>query len=807
MRRPRTILCGVAVITAVLGTGLARIEIDTSFQSFVRPETRELVETIEDDFAEGSYVTLVFESRGARSLLEPEMLHQQLRIIRAIGERHAVTTFSLVEGIDRGLRRVKRQSLFDVDDYSTIAEAILGLAGGRTVRDLEKVSAHFLSHPEAIAFYRNLRVAQATGALAAPGAPESRYAVPAVRAIKALVRTDPGETRRERRLLQAAIRETATGLQTGELRVHVLSDELVAYDIDRDTQRSAVLLGTMVFLVDVLCVTLLFRRVDEVVIAFTILVVGSVWTFGAAALVGVKLSFLHLLAFPILLGTGIDDALIFGRRFREELASGRDREGAVRAAWGGVGNAILLTTVTTFAAFLATGLTAAAETFASFFHLVSVSMLVILLVTILLEGPLRAVWPVGAASREGGAEPRHRPGLLEAASVGLARLAARGVRRGPVPVLVGCGVLAALALASATRLDSEMARRDLLQPSMPTWRANEAMQRHFGDFRVGYVLFTGEVEQPDLLLGLRELERRLAAHEHVEQILGEANVDSVTRLLEKLRVEITPETDVRAALERVRASERTADYAVDMSFREAIDYVAHRSGAAYDGLLLRFFVPGEEGSRSIAAVRAIRREIEALGLDAVPGVRVRVGGGDVIYPLESVYYAETMIRSFFLSLVANLAVLLVMWRRLRLALLAMAPLVLATGLVIGSMPLFGVALNPLNLGIGAIIVGLGIDYPIHLIERYDEERRQRGRATSEAIGVSLVTMGPHMLAGMLTTAVGFCASCVLLLPMSTSFGLLTGAAVVLVYLATLFVLPPLLASGRGGVGASRDASR
>ena len=64
---------------------------------------------------------------------------------------------------------------------------------------------------------------------------------------------------------------------------------------------------------------------------------------------------------------------------------------------------------------------------------------------------------------------------------------------------------------------------------------------------------------------------------------------------------------------------------------------------------------------------------------------------------------------------------------------------------------------------------------------------------------ALDTMGPHMLAGMLTTAVGFCASCVMLLPMSTSFGLLTGAAIALVYLATLFALPALL------VGAAPDA--
>lgn len=126
----------------------------------------------------------------------------------------------------------------------------------------------------------------------------------------------------------------------------------------------------------------------------------------------------------------------------------------------------------------------------------------------------------------------------------------------------------------------------------------------------------------------------------------------------------------------------------------------------------------------------------------------------------------------------------------------------ATALVVGAMPLAGVSLNPLNLGLGAIIVGLGVDYPIHVIERFAEERRRRSGSPSRAAAAALDAMGPHMLAGMLTTSVGFCASCVLLLPMSTSFGLLTGSAIAIVYLATVFLLPALLGA-RGGTSPAR----
>ena len=802
-RHSRSTLALLLAPTLVFAFFLTRLEVDTTFLSFVGSDTRALVETIENDFAEGSYLTLVFESRSERSLLEPELLHRQLRIIQQIRSDFPVTSFSLVEGIDRGLQRVKRKSLLECHDYSTIAEAILGIAGGRTVRDLEKVSAHFLSHPEAIAFYARLRIAQGAAPLPAPGAPDSRYRVPYVKAIKALVRTEPWGSRHARRLLQASIRERAGSLSTPELAVHALSDDLVSYDIDRDTQRKVVLLGSMVFLVDAVCLLALFRSGRELFVVFVILAAACVWTFGLAGILGMRISFLHLLGVPILLGTGIDDTLVFGRRMAEERRRGKAFPDALRATWRGAGNAIFLTTFTTFIAFLIAAFTATAGVVASFFLLFSASMAVVFALTVLLEGALRAELEPRAARL--GAPPPPRPSLLDAATHGLTRLAQRAIDAGAFRVLLASGVLFALALASATRLESDLTRDDLLQPGMPTHRANQAMQRYFGDFRVGFVLFEGEVENPELLDGMRSLEERLADVPEIEQVLGTANVDSAVGLLDKLGVRIGPGMDVRAALDRIAASDRTADYVLDMSFREAADYVVRRDGARYDGLLMRFFVPGEGGSRALAARDAIRREIEAMGLDRIPGVEVAIGGGDIIYPLESLVYVDALSRSFFLSLAGTLLVLLVVWRRAGPSLVAMTPIALAAAVVVGVMPVFGVDLNPLNLGIGAIVVGLGIDYPIHILERYGEERRVRGRPPREAAGAALETLGPHLLAATLTTVVGFAASCVLLLPMSTSFGLLTGGAILLVYLASLFMLPSLLVWLHEGRARSRPS--
>ena len=100
-------------------------------------------------------------------------------------------------------------------------------------------------------------------------------------------------------------------------------------------------------------------------------------------------------------------------------------------------------------------------------------------------------------------------------------------------------------------------------------------------------------------------------------------------------------------------------------------------------------------------------------------------------------------------------------------------------------------LQLLTVAFGAIAVGLGLDYPIHIIERFMEERRS-GKEPQQATEAALDTMGPHVLASAITTIFGFGAACVLALPLTVNFGLLTGATIALVYLASMLLLPAAL---------------
>ena len=75
---------------------------------------------------------------------------------------------------------------------------------------------------------------------------------------------------------------------------------------------------------------------------------------------------------------------------------------------------------------------------------------------------------------------------------------------------------------------------------------------------------------------------------------------------------------------------------------------------------------------------------------------------------------------------------MLVWRRPGRAALRLAPFLVAVSVTLGVMAISGVSLTALNVSIGAIVVGLGIDYPIHIIERF-YQARSRGAGAITAV--------------------------------------------------------------------------
>jgi uncharacterized protein len=793
IQRSRPILVVVALLTIAFTASLFRLQVGSDLRAFHRTESVQLINTLESDFHEGNYLTLIFETQTGKSLLTPDLLSQQFEILQEIKKRYKVTTFSLVDGIDQALRKTKGKSLLDQNDYTTIAEGIIALSGGKTVKDLEKVSRNLLSHPDAIHFYQKFRIAGSLSPAMIGGNLE--FSVPFVKAIRAYVQLDSGYTEKEQREIAVSIRELMDALKTKELKGYVMSDLLAGYDIDRHARTNAAVMVAILLVSGGFLLMLVLKSPRELSVVFLVLASSSLWTFGMASLLGIKISAIHLLVLPILLGTGDDNSVVFSMRLSEELSQGRNPKEAIRSTYVATGNGIFLTTFTTLVGFLACGLTISSKAIVSFNLLASLSMAILFLLSLLLEGAVRAeIMKHRGTLRTDTGEKKtpKRDSFFE----GLAPFSAQWIAPHRRLILTVSALLVLAGFLSALRIETSFDLKLFLRRDMPTYKADVVRNEYFGQTdQPGYILFEGNVENPALLGKMRQLQDRMARDPVLEKIFGQPYVESVNDLIDKMGLSVDPQTPVKDTFNRISGSDETANYVLDKSYRQVSEHYLRKRGDRYDGLVMKLFTQGGDTKKIDILYRTLQDEIRDLRFDEIPGLKVSIGGGAVGNHLEGGYYFANSVQSLFLSLIPNLLLLLVVWRRLKDSVLAMIPIVFSITLVVGLMSLLGVKLNVLNLEIGAIVIGLGVDYPIHLIERFEEERRGGSIGRLEAAQAVLSTMGTSVFAGCLTTVVGFVSFCVLAMPIAESFGLLMAAAILLVYASSTVLLPALLTKG------------
>ncbi len=135
-----------------------------------------------------------------------------------------------------------------------------------------------------------------------------------------------------------------------------------------------------------------------------------------------------------------------------------------------------------------------------------------------------------------------------------------------------------------------------------------------------------------------------------------------------------------------------------------------------------------------------------------------------------------------------IALLLIFHFRGFVGLLAMVPLVVGSVSMLGLMYVFGMKYNYINLIATPIILGIGIDDGVHALHRY---REQPGKGL-DRVSSSFRLVGKAIFLTSLTTMIGFGSVGFYEMRGMASFGQVLFMGVGACFVATIFVLPPLL---------------
>jgi predicted RND superfamily exporter protein len=187
---------------------------------------------------------------------------------------------------------------------------------------------------------------------------------------------------------------------------------------------------------------------------------------------------------------------------------------------------------------------------------------------------------------------------------------------------------------------------------------------------------------------------------------------------------------------------------------------------------------------------------------AAPEIRT-LSGTPVLFDQLSraIVRAQTVSLALAFALVA--ALLLITYRRLSTALLALLPLALGVATMLAFLAASGIHLNLITAVASSIVIGVGIDYAIHLIAAMEHARRERP-GEDGWVRRALATAGRPIVANAIGVPTGLTALLISPLAPHAHISMLMWVAMLTSALAALVVIPAR-ARGADRVIACRQA--
>lgn len=285
--------------------------------------------------------------------------------------------------------------------------------------------------------------------------------------------------------------------------------------------------------------------------------------------------------------------------------------------------------------------------------------------------------------------------------------------------------------------------------------------------------------EPSYWFNRAGLSRIEAVHDYIDSLDETGKVLSLATPYKVLRTLTSGIDDIQLAIIQNSLPEEINSILIDPYLNEEIDQAR---------ITVRVMETSEKLRRADLLKKVEAHLINELGFQSE---QIHLTGMLVLYNnmLQSLYRSQILtVGAVFIAIVL---MFIVLFRSLSLALIAIAPNILAAGIVLGGMGLVGIPLDIMTVTIAAISVGIAVDNTIHYVHRFRAEfpKDRNYLATMYRCHASI---GKAMFYTSITVIVGFSILSLSNFTPSIYFGLLTSLAMFAALLGSLLLLPKLL---------------
>ncbi|MBN1132658.1 MAG: RND family transporter [Bacteroidales bacterium] len=722
------------VATMVMSTSLFRLEVDPDLKNYFPNHMESMVNTkkIEDVFGNQDFVILLFETED---VLNAKTLHRLKNIERALVRTKGIKRTTSLFGSNR---------IYGKDGIMYVEPTV------RHIPETPEQKEELRSEIKDNDLVYNIVVADNFKSTAIILALEEKVNEDSVfQAIHEVIDRFPGEE-----------------------NIHFGGLPYLRQSMDKDIQRDSLILIPLALIIMLVFLYLVFREWRGVLLPFAVVILSTALSISFIPILGWKFSLITILVPIMLIAIANDYGIHMIAKYQEINANalGKSMPEISLQITGKLWKPILLTGLTTIAGIgglLAHTLIPARQM--ALIAGIGIMMAVFLSLTFIpaILSMLNRSKPISTLKRKRVHDKNNFLGHFATFVVAKSKVIPWAALT--VTLLVSIGIF-------FLRVDSN--EENFFPEKHPVKKAAKIINSKYGGSENISVLFEGDLLDPKML---NKMEFYREEMEKMEEIDLTMSFSGVVREISKalndpesiLYDKIPPSREAVAQymeLYTMSGNPEEIEQLVDFNYEHA-------------HLMIRI----NDVSNNV--VNKVIDRIRALS-ENDPNVAAIGGYGFVRTQLAN----RVMVGQFYslsIALVVIFILVSIIFGSVSAGLLGIIPLLMSVLLLFGLMGIFGIRLDVATALLSSIMIGVGVDYTIHFLWRYRDERYQH-RQPHEAVVTAITTTGRGIIFNALSVIIGFIVLIFSSFTPIRFFGILVVVSIIACLVGAMLILPTLL---------------
>ncbi len=515
----------------------------------------------------------------------------------------------------------------------------------------------------------------------------------------------------------------------------------------------------------------LFRSIAGTFFPFVLIIVNLIWTMAVMYFLGFDMDNVTTIIPPIMLAISIADSVHFIATLRVYLARGIALLEAIWLTMQQLFLPCLMTSLTTAVGFLSL-LVSKIEPIKHMGLVSSIGVVLAFIFTFTFLPGLILWFPYLLKGLN-----RTKNSARGQVYQGFTRLAGFVIANYRI-ILVLFLLVTSASLFYARRVTVETIMVNYFKQDTAVYKATRFIQNHFGGVQfINISLYSekkGVMKDPDVLKRMDELKARLLSYEKVDKVISPADyIKLMNRAMHNDDDAFFKVPSSRAMIEQ---------YLLLYDIDDLKDYVDRKWQWA------NIVVRTSESSSLKLTEQA--RQIQAMASKLFPEFRVELVGRSLLEAETNQLVSIGQVRSLSLAMVMIFAMILIVFKSVRIGLLSLVPNVVPLIMNFGIMGLLGIYLDSSTSIISAVGIGIIVDDTIHFLHSFVKNNLKYDK--EKAIIEAMQDKGPAIVFTSVILFIGFGILSLSNFSPTSDFGFLSALLMLNALLADLFFLPSLL---------------